>query len=556
MPRRVLTLSVAMFALFCAGHASARVLVSAGTGRDLPPAAVVAREETTLQPEVAVPTRSHAGVVAIDGDLALVGAPGRDAGGDPGVVYAFHRTAPATWTYLDTIANPAGSSANDSFGASIAMLGTVAVIGAPGHRTGAALTGLAYRFSYDGAAWVKTPNAIERPTLSAKRFGASVAITDGWIAVGAPDDTAPGAVVVYDHAGLSPAIVTHADAMAGAYFGASVALSGNALLVGAPMMERAFPFDFEGATWTRRAAFVGTGMGVARFGESVALGMDGNRALVGAPRDEADSGAGAVYGFERSGAMWPRTTGTRILTDAGHANDHFGTSVAMTTAGSEAVVGAPYDEDPVPTDPVSTDSGSAYLFSFRTSWTQTARFQMSGRRTLDRLGTHVAVSGTTVVVGASEAPPTQTGFAAVFPFPQAAGTACLINDRCESGFCVDGVCCNAACDGACLACSVAAGAATDGVCGADSDDRGSCTSSCGTTGMCMSGTCATTTECPDLGAPMDSGTAGVDGGAALPRYHVSGCKCSVGSLREVPAGLVAFSLFVLGGAAVRRRRRR
>lgn len=50
-----------------------------------------------------------------------------------------------------------------------------------------------------------------------------------------------------------------------------------------------------------------------------------------------------------------------------------------------------------------------------------------------------------------------------------AGTPCVSGDTCDSGLCIDGVCCNTFCGGGdltdCQACSVRAGAAIDGVCG-------------------------------------------------------------------------------------------
>jgi hypothetical protein len=52
---------------------------------------------------------------------------------------------------------------------------------------------------------------------------------------------------------------------------------------------------------------------------------------------------------------------------------------------------------------------------------------------------------------------------------QGPGSTCQTNAECQSGFCVDGVCCNTACGGGnpgdCQACSRFAGAAVDGTCG-------------------------------------------------------------------------------------------
>jgi len=48
------------------------------------------------------------------------------------------------------------------------------------------------------------------------------------------------------------------------------------------------------------------------------------------------------------------------------------------------------------------------------------------------------------------------------------GSSCTRDEACQSGYCVDGVCCESACGGGsgadCMACSVAGGAPTDGVC--------------------------------------------------------------------------------------------
>jgi hypothetical protein len=49
---------------------------------------------------------------------------------------------------------------------------------------------------------------------------------------------------------------------------------------------------------------------------------------------------------------------------------------------------------------------------------------------------------------------------------KANGATCINGASCESGFCVDGICCSAACSSPCDSCRVASGAPQDGVCGA------------------------------------------------------------------------------------------
>jgi len=86
--------------------------------------------------------------------------------------------------------------------------------------------------------------------------------------------------------------------------------------------------------------------------------------------------------------------------------------------------------------------------------------------------------------GACQSYPVSTGCAPL---------ACTKNSECSSGFCVDSVCCNRACDGPCEACSKAKGASSDGTCGpvaAGTDPRDRCAAdpgfpaSCKADGMC------------------------------------------------------------------------
>jgi hypothetical protein len=61
------------------------------------------------------------------------------------------------------------------------------------------------------------------------------------------------------------------------------------------------------------------------------------------------------------------------------------------------------------------------------------------------------------------------------------GAACGAGPQCKSGFCVDGVCCDKACNNGCMACSKArTGLAASGTCGAAKDRDGKeCGRACG-----------------------------------------------------------------------------
>jgi hypothetical protein len=66
------------------------------------------------------------------------------------------------------------------------------------------------------------------------------------------------------------------------------------------------------------------------------------------------------------------------------------------------------------------------------------------------------------------------------------GASCSTGTQCDSGFCVDGVCCNTPCDAGCAACTAALGAAMDGTCTTaaikNADDIGSCDATHGACG--------------------------------------------------------------------------
>ncbi|WP_438026719.1 thrombospondin type 3 repeat-containing protein [Sorangium sp. So ce233] len=98
-----------------------------------------------------------------------------------------------------------------------------------------------------------------------------------------------------------------------------------------------------------------------------------------------------------------------------------------------------------------------------------------------------------------------TGSAELVTRRGAPGASCSSAFDCGSGFCVDGVCCDARCDGACEACSVAGGGEADGVCspltGPSCDDGNACTGG----DACEAGACA--------GAPVGDGAPCDDGDA-------------------------------------------
>jgi hypothetical protein len=226
-----------------------------------------------------------------DGSMLAIGAP--RANSDAGAVWIYTRSG-STWTETSELASPGGGSS--WFGRSVAVSadGDTVLVGAPQASAG---TG--------GEAWVFTAGS------------------SGWEAAG-------------------PLVGEAAEGEGS--FGRSVALAadGETALVGAPGIERtqgaAWVFAKSGSSWSGRGARLTGGGGAAEvgFGSSVALSGEGATALVGAPGD--DRGVGAAWVFTNSGSSW--TEQTSMLTGPGGEGEEFGDSVALSSDGTRALIGA------------------------------------------------------------------------------------------------------------------------------------------------------------------------------------------------------------------------
>jgi hypothetical protein len=206
--------------------------------------------------------------------------------------------------------------------------------------------------------------------------------------------------------GADPAQIQQAEltALGGASldeFGYTVALSGTTAVVGAPHGNSgtgaAYVFVGSGSSWSQQAELTAASGGAVgdEFGYSVAI--SGTTVVVGA--DEGNSGTGAAYVFVSSGTTWSQQA--ELTASGGMAGDHFGRSVAI--SGTTVVVGAPFS---------SLETGAVYIFvGSGSSWSP--QQELTGGASGDYFGDAVALSGTTLVVTAPESN-SKTGAAYVF----------------------------------------------------------------------------------------------------------------------------------------------
>jgi hypothetical protein len=295
-----------------------------------------------------------------DGNTALVGAiyttvDGKNA---QGAAYVFTRTG-TNWTEQKWLLASEGT-ANDFFGSAVALSsdGNTALIGAKYTKIGDKnFQGAAYVFSRSGTEWTERPRLTAADGAASDQFGTSVALSSdgstaliGAIEISVGDWDSQGAAYVFTRSGeswLPQAELTAGDRAEIEQIGTSVALSsdGNTALVGAGYARvgnvqnqgAAYVFTRSASTWTQQAKLIDeAGTSYEGFGWSVALTGDGSTALIGAP---GAHGKGTTFGFVRSGTSWSQV-GELAPSEA--YGGSFGSAVGVNSAGSVALVGAPY----------------------------------------------------------------------------------------------------------------------------------------------------------------------------------------------------------------------
>ena len=291
------------------------------------------------------------------------------------------------------------------FGFSVAVSGNTAVVGALFATTPAGqFAGAAYVYVRSGATWVEQAKLTASDGLASYPFGGSVAVDGDTVVVGASGSAGeggpPGAAYVFVRSGTTwteQAKLTAADGASGDFFGSSVAVSGNTVLVGAAGDDAAawidvgsaYTFIRSGVTWTQQAKLTPTDA-IEEDRVGVAVALSGDTALIGSYGGGA-AGAGAAYAFLRSGTTWSQQA--KLTAQVPQSLDLFGASLALN--GNTAVIGA-YADDTAR----GVDSGSATVFvRSGTTWTQQAVLTARDGRTDDGFGYSVDISGNRVVVG-------------------------------------------------------------------------------------------------------------------------------------------------------------
>jgi hypothetical protein len=284
-------------------------------------------------------------------------------------------------------------ASNAVFGNSLATDGSTVVVGAYNDN---ATKGAAYVYLLTGSTWALQQVLTAPDGAANDQFGYAVAISGNTATIGAGNKAnGQGYVYVFTRTGITwslEAEFTSSDGQPGDCFGCAIALRGGTALIGANYRlggtGGAYIFTGSGSTWQQGQEFVGASGSTEQFGYSVALSTSGTTAVVGA--FEFSNATGHAYVFTSNGSTWSQQA-LLAASGGGTSGANFGYSVAVD--GNTAIVGA-YGQ------------GAAYVFTSSAGvWSQQAVLTASGSA---YFGYSVALSGATALVGAFETTGTTT----------------------------------------------------------------------------------------------------------------------------------------------------
>jgi hypothetical protein len=289
-----------------------------------------------------LPVDGHFGHdVDLCGDRLLVGTPLAQL--DPGRAFLFERNA-AGWTLTATLAAPDGES-GDLFGWSVAVESAWALVGRRHDGTlGSQGSVYVYTRSPEGE-WLQTQK-IMIADAGVWAFGWSIAMEGSRAAIGAKGAASlgdKGRVFIFERedglwvqkAKIAPSIDNLGD-----WFGASVDLDGDRLVVGAPKngTGRAYVFDRQGdGTWVEQALMVPQVFSPTGDDHGTSVAVDGDTVAVGAiGHDDPYLHGGAVYVYERTEGLWQHTQ--KLTSPPINSLPRFGQCLALD--GDELLIGA------------------------------------------------------------------------------------------------------------------------------------------------------------------------------------------------------------------------
>ncbi len=407
-------------------------------------------------------------------------ASGNDTYANSGAVYVYKRSG-VNWAQEAYIKAVNNNNNTDYFGWSLSLSGDTLAVGAKYESSnqtsitnGATASfdnsesgsGAVFVYKRSGVNWVQEAYIKAVNGNASNQFGYSVILSGDTLAVSAPHEgsiqttitngvsaganisSKIGAVYVYKRSGVNweqEAHIKAANGENGDYFGSSLSLSGDTLVVGT--IEEAsnettitngasasgnndyassgatYVYKRSGVNWAQEAYIKAVnnnsnsdlfGYSVSLSGDTLAVGATGessNETTItngaSASFDSTNSASGAVFIYDRSGVNWVQ--GAYIKAVNNDPADSFGQSVSL--SGDTLVVGALYEASNQTTITNGSSasgnndysaSGATYIYK-RTggNWAPEAYVKAANSDQNDNFGWSVSLSGDTLAVGAT-----------------------------------------------------------------------------------------------------------------------------------------------------------
>ena len=463
---------------------------------------------------------------AVSGTIAVIGEPDQpSATGVSSGAVQIYSGATGPWLHNRTVRMTTSEGGSQQFGRSVDVAGNVYVVGAPGANSGRG----AFYFVDHSQGYLTTgvPNYyLTRPSPEATNglgFGYQIAISGSRIVVAS--NPLFGKVFIFNRSGVL--INQDGSTLTGTgMFGNSIDIDPqdpNLVVVGAPTAEttgRVYVYRRGTSAWALEATIAPPGI-YSKFGMSVAV-SNGRIAIAAMAGNAAE-----LILATKSGSTWSATS---VLTSSGRLSAdrsiQYGAPdrqpwVALSPDGTIRLLGFP--------NASATGASGEPVYGYLNatgpsglSWTANPGTYVRTR------GMSVATDGRTVLVGYQSL---GAGAVRAYDLRLSNGSGCTSASQCGSGFCVDGVCCNTACNLTCDSCSYSAGGTTDGTC---TPVRSGVTRVCrASPGACdVTETCLpSSTACPeDVFAPswqVCRGSQGICDSAEYCTGESAGCPLNV-----------------------------
>ncbi len=328
--------------------------------------------------------------VAIDGATILVGYwTADDLGPSKGAVYVLERQISGKWVKTSMLVPTTGQVSD--FGERVALDGNIAAVGAPSAGQGG---GVVWMFERTNGVWAQTAEIHPLGPFGAKKAGI-IALSGDDLMIASPQQYNGskfcGGIYFYHRTGigwgLAQGPIFPSDYATGGTFALTAAIDGNVAVTSDPNSGRAYVFERSGpgSPWGQAQELMPPNGYSDTFGASVAV--SGDWIAIGASTDDQKAtDAGSVRMYHRASlGSWIEQP--KLLAADGTAADEFGDAVEM--HGGRLVVGAYRD-----TFGNKTDSGSAYVFDrqMNGSWLQTAKLMHPNPATNENVGEYLALA--------------------------------------------------------------------------------------------------------------------------------------------------------------------